>query len=164
MINIDYTNPRWYDLEDLPNEVWKDIKGYEGLYQVSNYGRVKSLERPSRVTKIMQCGIKTGGYLYITLSKCSTPKCYRTHKLVAETFLPDKTTFKSEPDEDRSLINLDKLEVNHKDEDKTNNCVDNLEWCTHKYNANYGTRKQRTGEKQRLKINQYDLEGNFIKT
>ena len=115
-------------------EIWKGIKGYEGLYQVSNLGRVKSLERVSKHTKgymahykekILASISEKNGYVRTILTKNNTSKSYYIHRLVAEAFIPN-------PD------NLP--EVNHIDENKANNCVNNLEWCTHKYNSNYGTR------------------------
>lgn len=118
-------------------EIWKDIGGYEGLYQISNMGRVKSLSRVRKgnkgVTtivheKILKLKNKKGGYLGVSLSKENTPTNFEVHRLVAKAFIPN-------PD------NLP--EVNHKDEVKTNNCVDNLEWCDRKYNCNYGTRNER---------------------
>lgn len=125
-------------------EIWKDICEYKGIYQVSNCGRVKRLayeiKNPAprangSVLKFKEHLLTprkiTHGYLSIMLYKKGKPKNYKIHRLVAQAFIPN-------PD------NLP--EVNHKDEDKTNNCVDNLEWCTHKYNSNYGTRPKRIGE------------------
>ena len=110
-------------------EIWKDIKGYEGLYQVSNLGRVKSFnymntgkEKIKTLTLQKKHPMKQGGYLQTTLYKNKQTKTVVVHRLVAEAFIPN-------PD------NLP--QVNHKDHDKTNNCVDNLEWCTAKYNSNH---------------------------
>ena len=143
------------------NEIWKDIKGYEGLYQVSNFGRVKSLERESwngkayfiKKEQIRTILKDTGGYYYIGLTKEGKTKNYMVHRLVAEAFIPNPDNYP---------------EVNHKDENKLNNCVDNLEWCTSKYNANYGNRNNKVKEIIRKKginkpVLQYDLDGNFIK-
>ena len=99
-------------------EIWKEIKDYEGLYQVSNLGRVKSS------TKILKNRLSKRGYYIVTLYKNGKSTTKWVHRLVAEAFIPN-------PD------NLP--QVNHKDEDKLNNRVDNLEWCTAKYNCNYGT-------------------------
>ena len=101
-------------------EVWKDIKGYEGLYQISNTGKVKGLKR----NKVLKLILQRSGYYYVDLQR----KRRLVHRLVAEAFIDN-------PD------NLP--EVNHKDEDKVNNDASNLEWCTSKYNANYGTRNKR---------------------
>ena len=101
---------------------WKNITGYEGLYQVSNLGRVKSL----RYNKILKPYVNERGYVYVLLvDRDGHNKNWRLHRLVAQTFLPN-------PD------NLP--QINHKDEDKSNNCADNLELCTAKHNANYGIR------------------------
>ena len=104
-------------------EVWKDIKGYEGLYQISNTGKVKGLKR----NKVLKPILQRSGYYYVDLQR----KRRLVHRLVAEAFIDN-------PD------NLP--EVNHKDEDKVNNSVENLEWCDSKYNANYGTRNKRRGK------------------
>ena len=126
-------------------EIWKDKKDYEGLYQVSNCGRVKSIKFGKEI--IMKQHIR-GRYYYVGLSKNGIVKKYSVHRLVAEAFIDN-------PD------NLP--QVNHKDENKLNNVVTNLEWCDAKYNTNYGTARQRMTEKQSKPVLQYDLEGNFIK-
>ena len=132
-------------------EIWKDIKGYEGLYQISNLGRIKSLPRSKRnfnintkqldtITipeKIRKPQLTKYGYYRIGLTKNHKQTYYSVHRLVAEAF----------------ILNPDNLtQINHKDEVKTNNEVDNLEWCDAKYNANYGTRSKRTGKKQMKSI------------
>lgn len=139
-------------------EIWQDIKGYEGKYQVSNLGRVKSLNyNKSGKEHILKYGMNTQGYLNVCLCKNKLGKTFAVHRLVAEAFIEN-------PD------NLP--QVNHIDEDKHNNCVYNLEWCNSKYNNNYGTHIQR-GLLTRIvrnrktapkKIDQYSLDGKFIKT
>ena len=116
-------------------EVFKDVPGYEGLYQVSNLGNVKSL-----ITgKILSPGIDKGGYLKVSLYKSGEYKKLLVHRLVAIAFIPNPSNYP---------------EVNHKDENKQNNCVDNLEWCTSQYNREYSFAKQ---------VGQFDLNGNLIK-
>jgi hypothetical protein len=105
-------------------EIWKDIEGYEGLYQVSNLGNVKSLYTNKNLSYI-KCG-RDREYLSVSLSKDKKLKIYYIHRLVAETFIDNPNNYPY---------------VNHKDENKQNNCVNNLEWCSPKYNINYGTRK-----------------------
>lgn len=119
-------------------EIWKPIKGYERLYQVSTLGRVKSLNyNKTKKEKILSPGNNGNGYLFVTLYKNGRKNLF-VHRLVAEAFLEN-------PD------NLP--EVNHKDENKTNNSVSNLEFCSRKYNARYSNAK---------KVGCY-REGNFIK-
>lgn len=138
-------------------EVWKDIVGYEGYYQISNYGKVKSCERyvnksnggkkyvGERIMKLFHC---PGGYPEVLLTKNSKAKPKLIHRLVAEAFIDNPNNYP---------------EVNHKDEDKDNNCVENLEWCTSKYNANYGTRNEKMSMAFRKPIIQKDIHGNVIK-
>ena len=161
----------------MNKEIWKDIKGYEDLYQVSNYGRIRGLNRVVLREK-MGNFIKNGfilkqtqsakGYKNIILSKNGISKRYKVHRLVAEAFL-DWHDFKYTVDDLGKVFDKNKLEINHKNEDKTNNVVSNLEWCTHSYNMKYGSWKPRREENFDhsycyKKVNQYDLEGNFIKT
>ena len=112
-------------------EEWRPVVGYEGLYEVSNIGRVRSLDRfyyRLHKGKVLSPTKDRYGYLTVTLNCNGKSKTIKIHRLVAQAFLPN-------PD------NLP--QVNHKDEDKTNNNVDNLEWCTAKYNVNFGTRQER---------------------
>lgn len=116
--------------KDQMIEIWKGIEGYEGLYQVSNLGNVKSLgngnsnNSKERILKPK----KTSGYLYVGLSKEGKRKNHLIHRLVAQTFISNPNNYQ---------------QVNHRDEDKTNNQVTNLEFCDAKYNCNYGTRNQK---------------------
>jgi hypothetical protein len=156
---------------NLKKEIWKDIKNYEGLYQVSNLGRVKSLERITNIPyakrieneRILKANKRRDGYLVCGLCKKNEVKQYTIHFLVAQAFL-DKKDFKYKKGENISQINLKELQINHKDEIKTNNILENLEWCTRKYNCSYGTRNERVQKKSSKPVNQYDLNGNFIKT
>lgn len=141
-------------------EEWKEIEGYEGLYEVSNLGRVRSIDRvlmqPNKwgfissnyyKGKILSPKITKCGYCSINLSKDNKAKMVTVHRLVAKAFIP----------------NPDNLPyVNHKDEVKSNNQAENLEWCTPKYNINYGTGVMRTRMKNMKPVIQYDLSGNLI--
>ncbi|WP_195964653.1 NUMOD4 domain-containing protein [Clostridium cuniculi] len=117
------------------NEIWKDIKGYEGIYQVSNFGRVKSLSRYRRSKncyafvseKIRKLSKDKNGYSIINLNNNGVSKTHKIHRLVMFAF-NEKDYFEG-------------AEVNHIDEDKTNNKIDNLEWCTSKYNSEYSLNK-----------------------
>ena len=137
-------------------EVWKDIKGYEGKYQISSFGRVKTFRyRNSHKVGILKPQKNVRGYLIVDLKNHCNRKHFTIHRLVAQAFIPN-------PD------NLP--QVNHKDEDKTNNHVENLEWCTNEYNYNYGTARERLSEKlrsiskkARKPVICTDLDGNFIK-
>lgn len=126
-------------------EIWKTIKDYPN-YQVSNLGRVKSLNYGKE--KILKNNKDKDSYFQIALSKEGKVKVFKVHRLVASAFLPN-------PD------NLP--QVNHKDENKTNNCVDNLEWCTGRYNNNYGTHNERMAKAKSLSILQFTKQGEFVK-
>lgn len=107
------------------SEIWKDIKGYEGLYQVSNLGRIRSLPRIIEGKILKACTEhKRGGYQSIRLSKNSEMKCFKIHRLVAEAFIENPEN---------------KLEVDHINTIKTDNRVENLRWTTHKENCNNKT-------------------------
>lgn len=120
-------------------EVWKDIVGYEGLYQVSNNGRIKSLPRhgTSNQEKILKQHTDSKGYKRLWLCKEGVQKNHKVHRLVAMAFIPN-------PD------NLP--QVNHKDEDKQNNSASNLEWCDNRYNCIYNERNVKTGQKLSKKV------------
>ena len=108
------------------DEVWKPVEGYEGLYEVSNLGRVRKIEY-----RLLKSKSQNGGYQRIGLSKDGKQKQFLVHRLVAEAFIP----------------NPGKLPIiNHRDERPWNNRMENLEWCTHKHNANWGTAPQRVSE------------------
>ena len=120
-------------------EQFRNIEGYEGLYQVSNEGRVKSLNyRRSGEERVLKPAKNNWNYLQVYLSKNKKYKWYKVHRLVAQAFIPNPENLP---------------EVNHLDEDKTNNNVENLEWCTREYNNNYGTRNERMAEAHRGKPN-----------
>lgn len=158
-------------------EEWRDIEGYEGYYQVSSFGRFRSLDREvvsknGRVRmfsgSIRRTVHYSNGYLWLYLCKDGIKKSFIAHRLVAKAFIP---------------CNDPSLEINHKDENKENNSVSNLEWVTHKENINHGTATERRvrnsdfsgvnnpmyGRKRldhpwSIPINQYDLNGNYIQS
>ena len=158
--DVEPNSERWFNLENLLNEIWKDIKNYEGLYQVSNYGRVKSLEKISKIngriypTKILKCHIGTKKYLDVDLCKNGISKRHRIHRLVAECFIPNPEN---------------KPQINHEDCDKQNNRVDNLSWNTNSENQKHAfinglNYRERYGASPRAKrVNQYDMNGNLIR-
>lgn len=135
-------------------EEWKDIKDYEGLYQVSNWGRVRSLNYNHTGKIKIRTNVKaSGGYLKIGLNKNGLYKNYSIHRLVAETFIPNP-------------LNLP--QVNHKNENKQDNRVENLEWISASGNTNYGTRNEKvskanTNGKCSKTVLQLSLSGDFIR-
>ena len=115
-------------------EIWKEIKGYEGKYKISNWGRLKSYAQ-NKTGKISCGSPQKKGYLAVTLyDNKGNRQTYKIHRLVAEAFIPNPNNYP---------------QVNHKDENKNNNHVSNLEWCTNEYNYHYGTRTQRVAESNR---------------
>lgn len=139
----------------MAEEIWKGVKGYEDLYEVSSFGRVRSLPRTCRKLegremkdyiyqgKILRPYRDKKGYLSVRVYRQSRPKDIKVHRLVAQAFIPN-------------LGNLP--QINHKDENKANNRADNLEWCTNLYNRNYGS----GGDRFKVKVAQYDKGGNLI--
>ena len=118
-----------------PSEIWRDIPGYEGFYQASSFGRIKSLKRIRKNGKdacyeqrerILKTHISPNGYSQVTLSKLGKLKQANIHRLIAMSF------------------------------------ISNLEWCSRSYNNNYGTRNQRTGVANSKKVFQFDANGNLI--
>ena len=150
-------------MQDEIYEKWCPIKDYEGLYEISDMGRVKSLKRKGvKQDRILTPELNHKGYHRVALCKNGRRKFYFIHILTANAFL-DKTKFKSMPYEDRTQIDINKLEVYHINEFcKTDNSINNLEWCTGVYNINYGTKKERTAQKFRKRVAQYNLNGSFI--
>lgn len=143
-------------------EEWHDIVGYEGYYQVSSMGRVKSLERwiqdrfgmkaPYRIPeKILKPVKAPNGYIAVHLAKDGKVYNGRVHRLVAEAFIPNPECLPA---------------VNHKNEDKKDNCVENLEWCSVAYNNDYGTRQQRVqmNQKHRRAVCMLSLNGDVLRT
>lgn len=145
----------------MHEEIWKEIPNYEGCYEVSNFGMVRSLDRAVNCIhgsiavkrgKILKQITRPKGYLCVNLSKDGKSRSIEIQRLVALTFLD----------------NPDNLPcVNHKDENKQNNHVDNLEWCTYEYNNTYGNRlsksaKSNTNGKLAKKVYKYNLDNEFI--
>lgn len=129
-------------------EVWKPVTNYEGLYEISNLGRIRSLHNYKRNgNNILVPRIKRG-YFTVGLRKNGIRKWFLLHRLVALAFIPNPNNYPC---------------VNHKDENKLNNNVENLEWCTVSYNNTYGTRIERVTDKTGKPVYQYDINGNFIK-
>lgn len=117
--------------------LWKPIEGYVGLYEVSSDGRVRSLNYggiKGRVGELVPYDAGKG-YLRVDLYLNSTPKKHKVHRLVAGAFIPNPNNYP---------------QINHIDENKSNNSISNLEWCTAKYNMNYGTRSMRGAAKAAL--------------
>ena len=137
-------------------EIFKDIKDYEGLYQVSNLGRIKSVEHyvnsntgQRLVKEHLIAKVKDKkGYYRVSLWKDNKDKHYLVHRLVAETFIPNPENLPT---------------VNHKDENPSNNCVDNLEWCTNHYNLHYGNCITKISTTLGKPVLQYTLDMVFIK-
>ena len=127
-------------------EEWRPVEGWEGLYEVSNMNRVKSVERTvwdNRgyykivAERFLKPGKNRSGYLYVALWKDGKAKYYLVHRLVATAFCENPEGY---------------TEVNHIDEDKTNNCADNLEWCSRSYNLTYNGRAKKVGKKSAEKL------------
>lgn len=142
-------------------EIWKPIEGYEGIYEVSSYGRVKSLARIAErerdgysynvpvPERILTPRKSRKGYYQVRLSIGHRQmKDFLIHQLVAIAFIPNPKGFPM---------------VNHKDENPKNNRVENLEWCDNLYNSNYGTRNHRISKANSMAVVQMDLDGNDIR-
>lgn len=169
----------------MEEEIWADIKGYEGLYKISNYGNVKSLERykknHSKMAKVEEKDMKpylnNNGYLYVNLNKNGICKHIYIHRLLMEAFVPNPNNYSC---------------INHRDGNKLNNSLTNLEWCSYSYNNKEAYRlglkkpsknligKKRSEETKRKisksqkgkknkgvrkimrAVNQYSLDGEFL--
>lgn len=157
----------------MQDETFKPVKGYEDLYEISNYGKIKSLNKEWKVlnykskeytsvkmkSKILKTSISHCGYEQIVLSKNGKATLKLVHRLVTEAFIPNPENLPC---------------VNHKNGNKSDNYVENLEWCTYSYNEKHAFKiglsrsylKGKYGKEHNLakSIEQYDLQGNFIKT
>lgn len=132
-------------------EVWKDIQNYEGLYQVSNLGRIKSFRKSTKHRwedeYILKPSLANNGYCQVTLYDNTVRHKFLVHRLVAEAFLPNPNGYP---------------QVNHKDENPLNNAANNLEWCTAEYNNAYGTARVRITEAQSHPVEQLSVDGRVI--
>ena len=142
---------------------WRSIIGYEGLYEVNNIGEVRSLDRTQYEQKFINGSYKEvlvhhagkvlaqtmhrKGYMEVKLSKGGEQTTHKVHRLVAEAFIPNPNNY---------------LQINHKDECKQNNCVENLEWCDQDYNIGYGTGNFRRSIAISRKVEQLSLAGEHV--
>lgn len=133
-------------------ELWKDIPGYKGLYQISNFGRVKSFHEWKNAScpaeYILKNSISNSGYCQVSLYNGKKRK-FLVHRLVADAFIPNPNNLPH---------------INHKDEDPTNNRADNLEWCTPQYNNRYGTAKFRSMMTKGKPVKQFLIGGQWVAT
>lgn len=151
ILNGDQVNhPNHYDSSE--DEIWRDIPNYEGLYQVSSFGRIKSLHY-NKTNKEQILSLRIGhtrnNYIDVMLCKDGQHTRFKVHRLVAIVFIPNPNNYPH---------------INHKDENPMNNHVDNLEWCTPSYNLNYGNWALHQRLVRGHKIAKMDLEGNIIDT
>ena len=143
-------------------EEWRPIAGFEGLYEVSNLGRVRSLDRviekiridgiPYKRTvngQIIKSQKAKNGYIIAPLIKDRVRHSVLLHRALASAFIPNPSNLQC---------------INHKDENKSNNSLDNLEWCDHKYNSNYGNGKYKKWDKRRRRFEQMTIDGKHIAT
>ena len=138
-------------IDDLPNEIWKDIPGYKGFYQASNLGRIKRMAA-GKIREHILKQFRVGEYMSVGPSVNNVRTQRRVHRLVAMAFIPNPNRFPC---------------INHKDENKLNNTVANLEWCDVKYNCNYGTSilrcsESRKNNKYSKKVEKVDRQGNIV--
>lgn len=138
----------------METEMWRDIEGFEGLYQISSYGRVKSLQmytmgRIIKRDKILKPFSNGNGYLVVHLRKNNKRFVKYVHRLVSEAFIPNPNKYPC---------------INHMDESKNNNKADNLEWCTFRYNNNYGNHNIKLSKSKLKLVDQYDKDLNLVRT
>lgn len=144
------------EVKNIEGEIWVDVPNYEGLYQISNFGNVKSLSRyvetssGCRKTKerLLKPSVSDTGYYRVCFRKDCSNKRFFVHRLVAIAFIPNPHNLP---------------QINHKDENPSNNTVNNLEWCDAKYNNNYGGRIKKAAAATSKPVKQYDMQGNFIR-
>lgn len=140
-------------------ENWKIVEGFNGIYEVSDCGRVRTIEHYSKSgkgdkehfypSKIKAQQKTKTGYMVVGLMNGKKTTPVRVHQLVAQAFVPN-----DDP--------VNKKQINHKDENKENNCAWNLEWCTPKFNCNYGDRNVKIGSNKSKPVEAFDKEGNLV--
>lgn len=134
-------------------EIWKDIQNFNGKYQVSNQGNIKSFIKSTKhknKNHLLKPNINNSGYAYVDLYyEKGKKKRFLVHVLVASAFLSNPNDYPC---------------VNHKDENKLNNCIDNLEWCTYAYNNAYGTARIKQIDAISKSVNQFTINGEWIAT
>lgn len=152
---VEVNSKRWFDLTLLLNEEFRDIKDFEGVYQISNYGRVKSIKRKyytprgirtSNKKIIMKQATNNNGYLFVYLYNLKPKKKY-IHRLVAETFINNPNNYPY---------------INHINNIPQNNNVDNLEWCTQKMNIRHASLTSKKFNKRKKRVSQYSLDGKLL--
>jgi len=146
----------------MMDEIWKPVPGYEGFYEASTTGKIRSIGYTYSGTgnyhkrqepRILKGSKDKNGYIIQVLCLRGTRKTYKEHRLIASTFIPNPNNYE---------------QINHKDENVVNNSVDNLEWCTSSYNNNYGKRRKRLSEslrnnpKKSKPVIQLDMDRNFV--
>ena len=124
--------------------MWKAINGYEGIYEINHLGEVRRVDTGN----ILKGYIGADGYRRVGLTVSGKSKPFLLHRLIATAFIPNPNNYPC---------------VNHKDEIKSNNSIDNLEWCTYKYNLNFGTRNARANQSRKKPILQFSKSGEFIR-
>lgn len=151
-------NNKWRNMKNICIEEWRAVVGYEGLYEVSSFGRVKSLPKvwlkydgtPLRQKeRILKERPTRNGYLRVCLRKNGKSTDAYIHRLVCEAFLPNPHSFS---------------DVNHKDENKLNNHIENLEWCSRSFNNNYGSHNEKSAISRGKPVAKYSLSGKLLKT
>ena len=150
------------NIQDLPNEIWKDVVGYEGLYMISNLGRIKSFHH--KRARILKPGQNKLGYRMLSLFKNEIGKTKMVHRLIAESFIPNTEN---------------KPCIDHINGDPTDNRIENMKWCTHKENLNNPvTRKKMSNtwaneelkekmrfmQKHRIGVDMLTLDGKYIRS
>ena len=124
--------------------MWRPVLGYEGIYEINRLGEIRRIKSG----RILRGYMGRDGYKRVSLTANGQTKPFLLHRLLAVAYIPNPLNYPC---------------INHKDEDKSNNSLDNLEWCTHRYNLNYGTHNARANESRKKPISQYSKDGKFIR-